>query len=79
MDALLVAFAEVLKTLFSDQRNIALLISVSANVAFAWAHVVWRREERVDRQAMLTTFSELTKALTEVRIALAALVAGRQS
>lgn len=69
MDAILAAIASGL----GKTENIALLFSVLVNVGLSWAHIVWRREERADRQAMLTTFNSLTAALNDVKVALATL------
>lgn len=69
MDALLSAIAGAL----GKTENIALLFSVLVNVGLSWAHIVWRREERADRQAMLITFNSLTAALNDVKVALATL------
>lgn len=69
MDALLAAIAGGL----AKTENIALLICVLVIIGLAWAHVVWRREERTDRQAMMTAFNNLTTALSEVKVAVAVL------
>jgi hypothetical protein len=58
--------------IFTKVENIALLISMSVNVGLGWAHVIWRREERQDRAAMLETFNELTNALNSVKVILSA-------
>lgn len=72
MDALLGAIADIMRTLFSDQRNIAITVSAAFNVALSWAHIVWRREERQDREKMVETFSDVTKALNGLRNVLSA-------
>lgn len=37
-----------------------------------YLHVIWRREEREDRQRMMEAFNKLVEALHEVKIAIAA-------
>lgn len=56
----------------SQTGNIALMLSVCANIALAWAHVVWRREERADRRKMQETMDHVTEAMNGVKIVLSA-------
>lgn len=57
--------------------NVAILVLCLMCIGLGYLHVVWRREEREDRQKMLETFGKIAEALNEVKIALAAQT-GRQ-
>ena len=52
--------------------NVAILVLSLGCFGLGYLHVVWRREERADRQAMLEAFSKISDALTELKIAIAA-------
>ena len=63
MDAILNAIASV----FAKSDNIALLASVAGNVGLGWLHVIWRREERADREKMLEAFNKNTECINGLR------------
>jgi hypothetical protein len=52
--------------------NVAILVLSLGCLGLGYLHVVWRREERADRQAMLESFNKLTEALNEIKVAIAA-------
>jgi len=52
--------------------NVAVLVLSLGCFGLGYLHVVWRREERADRQAMLESFNKLTEALNEIKVAIAA-------
>lgn len=66
MDDILKAIAKVIEIIFSRPENVALMVSVTFNVALAWAHVVWRREERQDREKSVETFGEVVEAINRL-------------
>ena len=53
--------------------NVAILVLSLGCFGLGYLHVVWRREERADRQAMMEMVSKLTDALHDVKIAIAAM------
>jgi hypothetical protein len=63
---------ESLAPLLAGIKDIAVLVPVLGCIGLGWLHVVWRREEREDRKAMLEVVNANTAALNGVRIALAA-------
>ena len=63
---------ESLAPLLSGIKDIAVLVPVLGCVGLGWLHVVWRREEREDRKALLEVISRNTEALNGVRVAIAA-------
>jgi Zn-dependent protease with chaperone function len=63
--------------LLSKVDNIAVLVLSLGCLGLGYLHVVWRREERADRQAMMAAFNNLTTALNEIKVAIAAQT-GRQ-
>ena len=71
MDVIWQALAEVIKTLFTRPENVALMVSVMANIGMAYLIFLMRREDRDDRKAFIATLSGLTEALTELRVAFA--------
>lgn len=71
MDVIWQAIAEVIKTLFTRPENVALMVSVMANIGMAYLIFLMRREDRDDRKAFIATLSGLTEALTELRVAFA--------
>lgn len=58
--------------LLSKVDNVAVLVLSLGCLGLGYLHVVWRREERADRQAMLESFNKLTEALNEIKVAIAA-------
>lgn len=52
--------------------NVAILVLSLMCLGLGYLHVVWRREERADRQAMLESFNKLTEALNDIKVAIAA-------
>lgn len=72
MEAILEAMAKVIVTLFTKPENIALMVSLLANVGMGWFIKKSRNEDREDRKALIETLGRLTDALTEMRIAFAA-------
>lgn len=52
--------------------NVAVLVLSLGCLGLGYLHVVWRREERADRQAMMAAFNNLTSALNEIKVAIAA-------
>jgi hypothetical protein len=72
MDALTAALAKVIEVMFTRPENIALLVSVGANVALGWFIIVSRREERVDQQAITTALTGIHEMLSRIRIVIAA-------
>lgn len=62
----------IISTLLNEPRNLALVISLLANVALCWTHVIWRREERADRDKTIETFAKITEVLNNLRNAFSA-------
>jgi hypothetical protein len=71
MDPIWQALADVIRALFTRPENVALMVSIIANVGMAWFIARSRKEDREDRKAFIDTLSKLTEALTELRIAFA--------
>jgi hypothetical protein len=65
---------EALLPLLLKLQDPAVLVPVVGCIGLGWLHVIWRREEREDRKTMLTTFTEVTKALNGVQVAMAQLL-----
>lgn len=72
MDPILAAIAKVIEVLFTNPQNIALLVSVAANVAMAWFIMLMRKEDRADRLAMTEALKVMTVAIDKMRIVIAA-------
>lgn len=64
---------EALIPLLSKIENVALLITTLGCIGLGWLHVIWRREERNDRQKMLEIVSANTAALAELKNVLSAI------
>jgi hypothetical protein len=65
---------EALLPLLLKLQDPAVLVPVVGCIGLGWLHVIWRREEREDRKTMLSTFTEVTKALNGVQVAMAQLL-----
>lgn len=63
---------EAIIGLLSKIDNVAVLVLSLGCLGLGYLHVVWRREERADRQAMMAAFNNLTSALNEIKVAIAA-------
>lgn len=63
---------DALFQLLGKVDNVAILVLSLGCLGLGYLHVVWRREERADRQAMLESFNKLTEALNEIKVAIAA-------
>ena len=72
MDPIYVAIAEVIRALFTKPENIALMVSILANVGMALFILRSKTEDREDRKALIGTLTGLTEALNNVRIVIAA-------
>ena len=72
MDPILQALADVIRSLFTKPENVALMVSVLANVGMAWFIMKSRQEDRLDRKSFIETLDKLTAALVELRVAFAA-------
>ena len=72
MDPIYQAIAKVIEVLFTNPQNIALLVSVAANVAMAWFIMLMRKEDRADRLAMTEALKVMTVAIDKMRIVIAA-------
>lgn len=72
MDPIWHAIARVIEVLFTNPQNIALLVSVAANVAMAWFIMLMRKEDRSDRQAMTQALNTMTEAINNMRVVVAA-------
>jgi len=59
--------------LFGKLQDPAVLVPTALSIFLGWLHVVWRREERVDRKEALETLHENTQALNAVKNVLSAL------
>jgi hypothetical protein len=64
---------DALIPLLGKITDVGMLISVLGNVGLAYLHIVWRREEREDRKAMLETLNQNTAALNGVKNVLSAM------
>lgn len=69
---------EALVAAIGKTENIALIVLMLMCAGLGWAHVIWRKEEREDRRAMVETFSKIAEALNDLRVAVAVLT-GKQS
>jgi len=63
---------EQIVQLLGKVDNVAVLVLSLGCIGLGYLHVVWRREERADRQAMLDSFNKLAEALNEIKVAIAA-------
>ncbi len=63
---------EALVAAINKTENIALIILLLMCAGLSYAHIVWRKEEREDRQKLLDAFNTITAALNELRVAIAA-------
>ena len=64
---------QFLSGLFSKTDNIAILILTSALGVSFYLHLIWRKEEREDRRALLNLLNENTAALNGLKQVLAAM------
>lgn len=64
---------EALIPLLAGLKDSAILVPTLGCIGLGYLHVVWRREEREDRKAMLDVLNRVTEALNGVKIALAAM------
>jgi peptidoglycan biosynthesis protein MviN/MurJ (putative lipid II flippase) len=69
MDALLTFFA----ALFGKPENIAVAVLIAVNVGLGYLYWTERKENRVDRNALLDSLNKVTEALNGVKLALVAL------
>lgn len=63
---------EALIPLLSRIENVALLVSVLGCAGLGYLHVIWRREERADRQKLLEIVTANTAAISELKNVLSA-------
>jgi nitric oxide reductase large subunit len=68
MDAIIQAAAAAFKT-----ENIAIVVLMMMVCLLTWLLVTGRKEDREDRDKMVTALDSNTKAITDLRIALASL------
>ena len=68
MDALINAVAQAFKT-----ENIAIVVLMMVVCFLAWLLVTGRKEDREDRDKMVTALDSNTKAITDLRVAIASL------
>jgi len=66
---------EALVAAIGKTENIALVVLMLMCAGLAWAHIVFRKEEREDRQKMLDAFNSVVSALNELRITVATMIA----
>ena len=66
---------EALVAAIGKTENIALIVLMLMCAGLAWAHIVFRKEEREDRQKMLDAFNSVVSALNELRITVATMIA----
>lgn len=64
---------EAILLLLGRADNIAVLVLLAGCIGLGYLHVVWRREERADRQRAYEVVERNTEALNGVRNALSAL------
>ena len=64
MEALVAAITKI--------DNVAIIILVLMCAGLGYLHVVWRAEERADRQKMLDAFNSIVQALNDLRVSHAA-------
>ena len=69
MEALLQFFASVL----GKPENIAVAVLIAVNVGLGFLYWTERKENRVDRNALLDSLNKVTEALNGVKLALVAL------
>jgi hypothetical protein len=62
---------EFLGPLLGKIQDPAVLVPTSGFVFLGYLHIVWRREEREDRQKMMEAFNKLVEALNQVKVAIA--------
>ncbi len=65
-------FLPLVNVMFEAVRKNPELIPTVLCIFLGYLHIVWRREEREDRQKMLEAFGKITEAMNEVKVALAA-------
>jgi hypothetical protein len=58
--------------LLQKLQDPAALVPSVLSIFLGYLHVIWRREEREDRQKMMEAFNKLVEALNEVKVAIAA-------
>ena len=63
---------EALVAAIGKTENIALIVLILMCAGLAYAHIIWRKEEREDRVKMLEVFGSLKDAINEMRVTLAA-------
>ena len=68
MEPLINAIAQAFKT-----ENIAIVVLMMVVCFLAWLLVTGRKEDREDRDKMVTALDSNTKAITDLRVALASL------
>lgn len=68
MDALIAAAAAAFKT-----ENIAIVVLMMMVCLLTWLLVTGRKEDREDRDKMVMALESNTKAITDLRVALASL------
>lgn len=51
----------------------AVLVPTAGFIFLGYLHIVWRREEREDRQKMMDAFNKLVEALNQVKVAIASI------
>jgi len=61
---------EALVAVIGKADNVAILVLLVVCAGLAWAHVVWRREEREERARYYEALQSNTRALEAFRIAL---------
>lgn len=72
MDPIINALAKILESLFTRPEHIALLVSLSANVAMGWFIITIRKENRLDWQESTEAIKSFTQTLDKIRLLLAA-------
>ena len=72
MDPIYQAIADVIRAIGTKPENVALAVSILANVGMAYLIYLMRKEDREDRKAFVLTLGGLTAALVELRVAFAA-------
>lgn len=68
MDAIVNAIA----ALFSNPQHVGLAVTTSGCLGLGWLHVVWRREERQDRDKLLEVVNKNSEALSGLKNVLSA-------
>jgi hypothetical protein len=58
--------------LLQNLKDPATVVPTVLCIFLGYLHIIWRREEREDRQKMMDAFNKLVEALHEVKIAIAA-------